>query len=126
MHRRKFLQLAAAIPVTGLLSSACAADAGYDDASLARPELLAAMGPALVRSLGARYRELTPAEHDAEALREAILGARPLTTRLFGRRHPVPDLVRDDFAHGRTVIVDGWILAATEARQCALFSLLPA
>jgi hypothetical protein len=36
------------------------------------------------------------------------------------------DLVRGDFAHGRTVIVDGWILSVTEARQCALFSLLAA
>ena len=126
MHRRQFLRVAAAVPVAGVLASACAPGAGYDDASLARPELLAAMGPALVRSLGARYRELTPAEHDAGALRDAILGARPLTARLFGARRPVADLVRDDFAHGRTVVVDGWILARTEARQCALFSLLPA
>ena len=118
MHRRQFLRVAAAVPVAGVLASACAPGAGYDDASLARPELLAAMGPALVRSLGARYRELTPAEHDAGALR--------LTARLFGARRPVADLVRDDFAHGRTVVVDGWILARTEARQCALFSLLPA
>jgi len=33
-------------------------------------------------------------------------------------------MVRRDFETGRTVLVNGWVLAATEARQCALFSLL--
>jgi hypothetical protein len=28
-----------------------------------------------------------------------------------------------DFEKGDTVMVDGWILSRTEARQCALFSL---
>ena len=125
MDRRQFLRVAAVAPVAGALASACAPGAGYDEASLARPELLAAMGPELVRTLGTRYRALTPGERDAAALRDAILDSRPTAARLFGARHPVADLVRDDFARGRTVVVDGWILAATEARQCALFSLLP-
>jgi hypothetical protein len=30
--------------------------------------------------------------------------------------------VRADFAEGHTVIVDGWLLSTTEARQCALYS----
>jgi hypothetical protein len=33
-------------------------------------------------------------------------------------------MVRRDFDTGRTVLVNGWVLSATEARQCALFSLL--
>jgi len=32
--------------------------------------------------------------------------------------------VQLDFAQDRTIIVDGWVLSVTEARQCALFSLL--
>jgi hypothetical protein len=31
--------------------------------------------------------------------------------------------VRQDFQENKTVVVDGWILSVTEARQCALFSL---
>jgi hypothetical protein len=31
--------------------------------------------------------------------------------------------VTDDYIKGNTVMVDGWILSKTEARQCALFSL---
>ncbi len=31
--------------------------------------------------------------------------------------------IHDDFESGNTVIVNGWILSLTEARQCALFSI---
>ena len=31
--------------------------------------------------------------------------------------------IRDDFGHGRITQVDGWYLAETEARMCALFCL---
>ncbi len=31
--------------------------------------------------------------------------------------------IQKDFITGNTVMVDGWILSVTEARQCALFSL---
>lgn len=31
--------------------------------------------------------------------------------------------IADDYRKGNTVMVDGWILSRTEARQCALFSL---
>jgi len=38
----------------------------------------------------------------------------------------VNEQVQLDFARGRTVMLNGWVLSVTEARQCALFSLLPA
>ena len=31
--------------------------------------------------------------------------------------------IKADFESGRTVVIKGWILAETEAQQCALFSL---
>lgn len=31
--------------------------------------------------------------------------------------------INDDFRHANTVIVDGWVLAATEARLCAVVAL---
>jgi hypothetical protein len=34
--------------------------------------------------------------------------------------------IQADFAADRTVMLDGWVLSVTEARQCALFSLTPA
>lgn len=123
MNRRRFIQLTAALPALGAVG--CAPGAEYDVAALARPELLGVLGPGAVRAIGEAYRA-TGGETTTDSLRDAILDARPLAARLFGARHPVAALVRGDFAEGRTVVVRGWVLAATEARQCALFSLRPA
>lgn len=100
---------------------------GVDARALARPELLAALGDAPIRAIGARYRAMSPGERDVAALRHAINGSRPFTARLFGTVNSgIAELVRDDFVHGLTVVVDGWLLSVTEARQCALYSLLSA
>lgn len=31
--------------------------------------------------------------------------------------------VREDFQENKTIVVDGWVLSVTEARQCALFAM---
>lgn len=126
MDRRQFLRLTAAGAVVSLASNGCGADAAYDLPALSQPELLSVLGPETVREIGLRYREMVPAENDVEALHAAILEAHPWTARLPWREVPsLAELVRDDFAEGRTILVQGWVLSATEARQCALFSLLP-
>ena len=123
MDRRQFLQFTAAGVVATVTATAC----GEDPHSLARPELLDMLGPDRARILGARYRQMVPSENDADALRAAIeLGGRS-SPRRFGVLPPsVTDQVRRDFAEGRTVVVQGWVLSVTEARQCALFSLASA
>ena len=109
------------------LGIACGADSDVQSAALARPELLDALGAQRIQALGARYREMVPTERDAASLRDAIRRSLPPSTRLAGSdASPLARLVHDDFDAGRTVVVDGWILSATEARQCALFSLAQA
>ena len=126
MDRRSFIRLAGASAL-GVATASCAARSPSDARALARPELLVALGDAPVRSIGARYRAMTATERDVDALRDAIVGSRPLRERLFGAPSaPVEALVRADFEHGRTVLIDGWLLSVTEARQCALYSLLAA
>jgi hypothetical protein len=125
--RRRFLQLTAAGMVASLTSSACARDANEDARALARPELVDMLGPIRVRQIGQSYLAAVPSENSAAALRAAISG-----TQRHGIRFPwtgrtwIEDQVRDDFAAGRTVLVDRWVLSATEVRQCALFSLASA
>jgi hypothetical protein len=127
MDRRRFLQTMGGVALAPL-GAACDRGTSADELSaLARPELLAALGAERVRELGRRYREMVPAEHDAASLGDAIRRSLPLSARLSGRATTgVPRLVHEDFDAGRTIVVLGWILSATEARQCALFSLLPA
>jgi len=124
--RREFLRCGAA-GAAALVTIGCGTRTVTDDRGLARPELLAALGDGPVRAIGAQYRAMTRHERDTPALRRAIHASLPLRSRLFGGSGPsVAALVRDDFTNGRVVVVDGWVLSVTEARQCALFSLLPA
>ena len=110
-----------------LTAGGCGVRSGYDANDLVRPDLLGALDAARVRALGSAYRAMVPAERGSRSLRAAILDARPWHARLTRAASPgLAELVRADFEAGRTVVVDGWILSVTEARQCALFSLLPA
>jgi hypothetical protein len=110
--------------VATLTSAACAGESAEDERALARPGLLDVFGADRVRQLGSRYRANVPKEDSAAALRAAISGGLRQRLRLpWSPRPSLEQRVRDDFAAGRTVLVDGWVLSATEARQCALFSL---
>jgi hypothetical protein len=85
------------------------------------------LGPVKVGQIGQSYLAAVPSENSVVALRAAIAGARRQGFRLpWTGRTWIEDQVRDDFAAGRTVLVDRWVLSATEARQCALFSLMSA
>ena len=127
LNRRRFLSTGAIGAAATLVSAARGADAvaSYDVHALAHPDLLSLLGPRTVREIGARYGEMVPAENHADTLRAAILAARAARVPV-APRPAVATMVRDDFAAGRTIVVQGWMLSATEARQCALFSLLPA
>jgi hypothetical protein len=127
LDRRRFLQITAAGVVASLTTTAWASDAAADVSDLDRLELLRMLGPERVRELGTRYRAATPNENTVGSLRAAISKTerRNLLLR-WTPRGSIENEIQDDFAVGRTVLVDGWVLSATEARQCALFSLASA
>ena len=120
LDRRRFLQGTAIGVIAAVAEPACAGDRSD---VIDHPQLLDLLGPERVRELGTHYRAATPAENSAEALSAAI-SKRPSS------RFPLPasrsNQIREDFEDGRTVLVDGWVLSVTEARQAALFSLTPA
>jgi hypothetical protein len=79
--------------------------------------------PASARAIGRAYIAAAPEEVDPGRL-ATLLGMRP------GSDEPVDALrwrigarVRADFAAGRTVELEGWLLAESEARLCALLAL---
>lgn len=129
MNRRQFVRIAVIGAGACLTAAAgCTRGAHYDVATLASPGLVGAMGADVVRAIGVRYRAMVPAERTVislvAAIETSISGSRPLSARLPWAKEPsLAEVVRSDFANGRTVVVDGWILSATEARQCALYSL---
>jgi len=73
------------------------------------------------RSVGRRYLAAHPGQADERMLLRLLrpLGDPDVLAReQLGVR--VRRAVRDDFAEGRVVLVDGWYLSLTEARLCAL------
>ncbi len=125
MKRRQFIGIATA-GTAALVWPAATRGAVAAQTSLAHPHLLEVLrNDAGVRALGLRYRERVPDENSSSVLEQKILtqtGAMKATAL----RARVKEEVQLDFARGRTVMLNGWVLSVTEARQCALFSLLPA
>jgi len=74
--------------------------------------------------LGRRYLEGTPQEADAGRLL-TLIDATPADGEADAAlRERLDARTRQDFIAGATVAVDGWLLSVTEARLCALVSLL--
>jgi hypothetical protein len=124
MKRREFIGVAAA----GAAGLALPVSAGTREpappGALAVPHLPGAIG---VDEIGRLYRRKFPAEDSIDAVSEALRADLQLdleATNASELATGLQDCVRRDFAHGRTVTLDGWVLSATEARQCALHSLL--
>jgi hypothetical protein len=84
--------------------------------------------PSIRSDVGSAYLARYPAEAGSETLTRLILShlsQRGCAGSISDDRslcRAVADCLRDDFAEGYTVSVDGWILSRTEARLCALSS----
>ena len=125
LDRRRFLQASALGIIATVADSGCTAGDAGDAAAVDRPFLLTVLGPDRVGELGAHYRAATPSESTAAALRSAISKSRGVRIPFIGNES-LADQIEDDFEEGRTLLVDGWVLSVTEARQAALYSLSPA
>ncbi|MCO5726030.1 hypothetical protein [Robiginitalea marina] len=123
MKRRRFAVLSG-FGITALaLPAACynPLTPAYDPL-LAQPELLSQIWePETLVEIGALYRNLTPGERTEEALVAVLFPEAPGTTD--STVEWVKKRIRDDFREGDLVMLDGWMLSRTEARQCALFSI---
>ena len=126
MDRRHFIASAAAGALgLGLSGAAWETAPSAKLQTLARPALLDMLGERRVRDLGMRYRAMYPAACDANTLCADILdGDRPPAADAPATRAYLNARIQGDFDAGRTMILKGWVLSITEARQCALFSLV--
>ena len=80
--------------------------------------------------VGIEYLRCVPGERDVRLLVELICSSRAerrveFTQADAGKLRELLLLQqRQDFAHGRTVKIQGWVLSKTEARLCALTALI--
>ena len=123
MKRNKFILL------SGLGISAIAIPTWYYtfnkpkyDPFLTEPELLSHIwdGTTIIEN-GKIYRKHFSAENNEQYLAKQLSENESTGTT---NAKILKQQITDDYKKGNTVMIDGWILSKTEARQCALFSLI--
>ena len=130
--RRQFLRLSAS---TGLASfalscswpgvTAVLASERFSSSDLASALTTLFKDPEGASAVGRRYLALHPDEADADRLSEALFDtAQPFRPTAKTLRSDLSRQRECDFRDGDVVILDGWLLARSEARVCALTALL--
>ncbi len=128
MQRRRFINLAAytAVALAIPFALGCADKAAEIES---QPYLFAHLVDAdTIMATGKAYRKAKPTEDDKAKLIQLLLpvnGSAPgASSDKDAIRALLDSRVKDDFKSGKTVVIKGWVLSVTEARQCALFSIL--
>ena len=124
MERRAFVRLSAytAMALAIPLIESCAA--GSKDKAIAQPLFFSHIADIkTIKEAGDAYRKLMPGEDDQNILTKELLGAHSTTDSSF-IQNLLDSRVKQDFKSGKIVMVKGWILSITEARQCALYAIL--
>jgi len=124
MNRKSFIFLTVAGVAT--LAIPIAGCRHYSDAlvnTLGRPDFLGHICDAkTIDEIGSAYRNATPDESRMAGLIELLLKDMQRAGDDPRLAQQIKDRVRQDFAANDVVIVKGWVLSRTEARQCALYS----
>jgi len=131
MKRRHFIfytvisTAAVSIPFLG-----CSSPDPELDKKLAIPETLAqTYDEKTIREIGEAYGKTYPAEYSINDLEKLLIkteNGKSITGSETSEeiRSTLNAEVKNDFQTGDTLVLNGWILSKTEARQCALFTLI--
>ena len=91
------------------------------DSLLSQPQSLSLIWDnQTISDIGNRYRSQVPRENKERALVKQLLAE----TDSHNLALSLEEKIKRDFETGKTIMVDGWILSITEARQCALSSTI--
>jgi hypothetical protein len=122
MERRKFVLLSSALGTAVVLKAFASFNTELN------PELISGANSLdliwnhnTLRDIGLKYRDLFPTENISETL------VNSLSTDFideFSMRLELEKRITKDFENDQIIILDGWLISLTEARQCALYSTL--
>lgn len=124
MNRKKFILL------TGLGISAIAIPTYYYTSNRSRhyqflnePELLSHIwDDKLISEIGNKYRNQFSDENNERVLVDLLSNSSNIDSNSTPKM--LKEQIINDYRTYNTVMIDGWILSKTEARQCALFSFI--
>ena len=128
MKRRSFIITAAAataaVIATPVICNQLSAKKHYDP--LIMPSILGSFcDEKTIREIGVAYRTQVPSENSKKNLTKEIMevGFRIDSSKESDIKNLLDKKVQDEFLSQKMLLIKGWVLSATEARQCALFSL---
>ena len=126
MRRRDFIHLSTftAAAISFPLLHSCNQTTGN---TLAKPDFLSRLfNEGTVSDAGSAYLQKAPQENDTNKLIQLISGNESMAKSTDQNiiHQYLDQKIKNDFAEGNTVLVKGWVLSITEARQCALYFLI--
>ncbi|HEY3404668.1 MAG TPA: hypothetical protein VGK59_14865 [Ohtaekwangia sp.] len=81
-----------------------------------------------ILEIGKKYIKQVPEEASLDQLIQLLLTTDGTTLPRSSERTAIQSLldkkIEEDFQANRTRVVNGWVLSVTEARQCAVYSLI--
>ena len=129
MQRRKFIMLSAVAGTAAAFAGIrCNRRPPAIYHILEKPEFLSQIcDEQTIREIGLAYRLQKPNEKTPDELADLLLkdiSGNSLSSSADGQliRKTISEKTKLDFEKSDTAVVSGWILAVTEARQCALFA----
>ena len=125
MERRTFMHLSAytALALTLPFAEGCSSS---PESVASRPFLFSKLADKkTIAEAGIAYRKKFPKENDKMVLSNLLMGTGTSQNKSAIEKQ-LNDRVLEDFKTGKTVTAAGWVLSVTEARQCALYSILNA
>jgi len=125
MQRRTFIHLSTytALALTLPFTEGCSPS---PETIASRPFLFSQLADKkTIAEAGVAYRKQFPKENDKTILSNLLIGTNASQDKSAIEKQ-LDDHVLDDFKTGKTVTTAGWVLSVTEARQCALYSILNA
>lgn len=123
MQRRTFIHLSTytALALTLPFDQGCSPSA---ESIASQPSTFSELAEKkTIAEAGVAYRKQFPKEDDKTVLTNLLIGTNVSKDRLALEKL-LKEHVLDDFKTGKTTTAAGWILSITEARQCALYSIL--
>ncbi|RYU91328.1 hypothetical protein EWM62_05145 [Mucilaginibacter terrigena] len=126
MERRSFVKLSAFTALALSLPFAESCSTNPKEKAIAQPLLFSHLADVKgIREAGVDYRKTHKAEDDQQKLSVLLLSdADKASLSIDEIQARLDKQVTADFKAGNTVVVKGWVMAVTEARQCALFSII--
>ena len=127
MKRKEFIQRSAfaAAAITLPLLHSCKSPVSDDE--MVDPQFLSRLfDEQTIRKTGAAYLQKMPGEKDHNKLVGLLAGNSSIAGSSDENEihQYLEEKIKRDFDEGKTVMLNGWVLSVTEARQCALYSLI--